>query len=91
MDISYLIDYANPIVMGICLIVGYLVKTLKSHRLNQFIPIIVAVLGVLLTAWVHGGINAALVLEGLVSGLASTGLYEALRNLLALSDGGTDA
>lgn len=90
MDISYLIDYANPIVMGICLIVGYLVKTLKNHKLNQFIPIIVAVLGVALTAWVHGGLDAALTLEGLVSGLASTGLYEALRNLFALNEAQDD-
>lgn len=90
MDVSYLVEYANPIVMGICLIVGYLVKTLRNHRLNQFIPIIVAVLGVILTAWVHGAIDAALVLEGLVSGLASTGLYEALRNLFALNEAQDD-
>ena len=86
MDINYLVEYANPIILGICLIVGFLVKTLQSHRLNQYIPIIVAACGVALTAWIHAQLTAPLLLEGLVSGLASTGCYEAFRNLFNLAE-----
>ena len=86
MDINYLVEYANPIILGICLIVGFLVKTLQNRRLNQFIPIIVAVCGVALTAWIHAEMTAPLLLEGLVSGLSSTGCYEAFRNLFNLAE-----
>lgn len=41
------------------------------------------VLGVLINVLVNWpGINAAVVLGGMISGLASTGLYEMMRNLL---------
>ena len=82
MDINYLVDFADPIIVGTCLMVGFLVKTLENRRLNQFIPIIVACLGVILASWIHAYMDAKILMGGMFSGLASTGLYEAFRNLI---------
>ena len=48
MDISYLESYIEPVTMGICLIVGILIKTLKNRQVNQFIPCVVTVIGVVI-------------------------------------------
>ena len=47
---------------------------------NKYIPIINAILGIALAFWMKGfSFDVALV--GLVSGWASTGCYEAIRNM----------
>ena len=82
MDLSALQDYIVIIVMGICMCVGYILKKLISaEAVKKFIPLIMGVLGILLNMWVHWSITPEVVLGGLVSGLASTGLYEAMKNM----------
>lgn len=74
-------QYAVPIVMAICLAVGYIVKhVITTDKINRFIPLIVGVLGVGINMWVNWGITPDILLGGLASGLASTGLYEMVRN-----------
>ena len=41
-----------------------------------------ALLGVAMNIWVAGAFTPEVLLGGMFSGLASTGLYEALRNLI---------
>ncbi len=75
------------IVLGICLCVGYILKNLiPTDKINRFIPLIMGVLGVLLNMWISWGVTPEIILGGLISGLASTGLYEAFRNMIS---GGT--
>ena len=82
MDIGFLTEYAIPLIVGICLCVGYIIKNLvPSDGINRFIPLIMGVLGVLLNFWVNQQFTAEVLLGGLFSGLASTGLYELFRNL----------
>lgn len=84
MDISYLIEYAVPLIVGICLCIGYIIKNIiPDDRINRFIPLIMGVLGVILNVWInHMHFTAEILLGGLFSGLASTGLYEMFRNLI---------
>lgn len=71
-------EYSAPIVTGICVCIGYIIKhAIPSKAINRFIPLIVGVLGIALNAWLTLSISPSVVLVGLVSGLASTGLYEA--------------
>lgn len=65
-------------VIIICLIVGYILKNLvKTDKINKFIPLIMAVLGVLLNIWFSGWtFNPTVLIGGLVSGLASSGAYD---------------
>ena len=72
------------IVLGICLCVGYILKNLiPTDKINRFIPLIMGVLGVLLNMWISWGVTPEIILGGLISGLASTGLYEAFRNMIS--------
>ena len=92
--IAFVTQHLVPVIVGICLIVGYCIKNIvKNDRLDDFIPTIGALLGLLIALWANVGqpVTPDVVFTGLASGLASTGLYEAvthwLRNL-APSEGG---
>lgn len=85
MDINFLLDYIDLVTLGICLCVGFALKYAKLFEWlgNQYIPLSMLVLGTIINILINWpGINAAVVLGGMISGLASTGLYEMMRNLL---------
>ena len=82
MDLTFINEYLVLVVLGICLCVGYLIKTSIKQIPNDCIPLIVAILGILLNVWINGAINPSVILGGLVSGLASTGMYEAYTKML---------
>ena len=80
---DFLNSFIVPIVVGICLCVGYVVKNfVPTDIVNKFIPLIVAVLGVGLNVWLNLAFTPEILLGGMVSGLASTGLYELFRNFI---------
>nr|DAG62898.1 MAG TPA: hypothetical protein [Caudoviricetes sp.] len=86
MDITFLQDYIAPIIVGICLCVGFIIKQWVKDVDNRFIPTINALIGLVLAMWLNGWqIEPQVILQGLFSGLASTGLFEAFRNII---DGG---
>lgn len=84
MDISFLTTYINPVILGICLLAGYVLKTAFHKFPNKYIPLFALVLGMIIAVLMNGksGINAEMILGGMISGLASTGFYEMVRNLL---------
>ena len=83
MDLGFLTEFAVPIIVGICLCMGYIVKNvIPNEDLNRFIPLIMGLLGVGLNVWINGAFTAEILLGGLFSGLASTGLYELFKNVL---------
>ena len=84
MDLSFLFQLINPIILGICLLVGYSLKTAFDKFPNKYIPLVSMCLGTIIAIIIHmsSGINAEIVLGGMISGLAATGMYELLRNLL---------
>lgn len=87
MDLSFLSNYAVPIIVGICLCVGYVIKNLiTTDVINKYIPLIMAVLGIILNIWLNTTFTPEILLGGMVSGLASTGLYEAFKNLISKKD-----
>ncbi len=79
-------QYVVAIVMAICLGVGYIIKKSLDFIPNKFIPLIMGLLGILLNCWMQGWVlTPQTMLQGLASGLASTGAFELVRNL-AVSD-----
>lgn len=84
MDISVLTQYLSIVVVGICLCVGYIIKNSLDFIPNKYIPLIMWVLGLVINILINlsTGINAEVILSGLFSGLASTGLYEMFKNLI---------
>jgi hypothetical protein len=80
---DFLNQFSIPVIVGICLCVGYILKNIvTSDKVNKFIPLIMGVLGLGLNMWINLGVSPEIILGGLVSGLASTGLYEAFRQFL---------
>ena len=85
MDITFLTEYINLVTLGICLCVGFALKYAKLFDWlgNQYIPLSMLILGTVINILInYPGINAQVILGGMISGLASTGLYEMMRNLL---------
>ena len=72
--------------MGICLCVGYALKTAFTKFPNQFIPLTMLITGTFINIIVSKSTDEITILSGMISGLASTGSYEVLRNLLNSSD-----
>lgn len=82
-DLSFLTNFAVPIIVGICLCIGYVLKNIvTTDVINKYIPAIMGVLGVVLNMWMNMNFTPEILLGGLVSGLASTGCYEAFKNLI---------
>lgn len=80
---DFLKDYMVFAVVGICLCVGYIIKkVIAKDVFDRFIPLIVGVLGALLNIWINMDVSPEIILGGMVSGLASTGLYEAFHQFI---------
>lgn len=81
---EYLNDYVVLIVAGICLCVGYVLKHfIPTDKINKFIPLIMAVFGVVLNVWYNDFVfSPEVLLGGLVSGLASTGMHQAFKQFI---------
>ena len=87
MNIEFLADFMIPVIIGICLVVGYIVKHWIKDVTNKIIPTLCAVLGVLVALWMNwGNITPEVILSGLASGLASTGLHQAITQFLGKKD-----
>lgn len=84
MDLSGLTQYLSLVVMGICLCVGFVIKNSLDFIPNKYIPAIMLVLGTIINVLMNlSGISAEVILTGMLSGLASTGLYEMFKNFIS--------
>ena len=82
MNLDFLLNYAEPVIIGICLCVGYVIKFSLDFIPNKYIPLIMAVLGLVINILMSRGISGDIALVGLFSGLSSTGLHQIFKNLL---------
>ena len=84
MDLTFLSTSINPIIVGICLCIGYVIKNIYTNdKINKYIPLIMATLGLILSICSDTKhISLELILTGLFSGLTSTGCYEAFKSLI---------
>lgn len=85
---EFLNEYLVLIVVGICLCVGYVIKHfVPTNKINKFIPLIMAVLGVILNVWINGfTFTPEILLGGLASGLASTGMHQVFKQFIEKGD-----
>lgn len=89
MDIMSMIqEYIVVVILLICLCVGYVLKNIvPTDKVNKFIPLVMALLGVLINVWINEfTFTPEILLGGLASGLASTGTYEGIKNIKKLKD-----
>ena len=80
---EFLNSFSVPLIVGICLSVGYIIKNIvPTDKANKFIPLIMGVLGIAVSVWISLSFTPEVLLKGLISGLASTGLYEAFHQFI---------
>lgn len=76
-----LLNLISPTIMVICYCVGVVIKKFISKLDNAYIPVVNAVLGIVIAFIVNGSISFDVIAQGVVSGWASTGLFESIRNI----------
>ena len=82
-DLGFLTEFMVPLIVGISLFVGYVIKKWIKDVDNKWIPTVCAVLGVILAIWMNGwSVSPSIILSGLFSGLASTGLHQLFKQYL---------
>lgn len=81
---EFLQTYFNLLIVGICVVIGYAWTTFTSENdsSRRYIPVVMAVLGTILACIDARGVSLENILSGSVSGLASTGCYEAFKQLI---------
>ena len=81
---EFLNEYSVPVIVGICLCIGFILKNLvTTDKINKFIPLIVAVIGVVVNAWLNAWtITPEILLSGMFSGLASTGMHQLFKQFI---------
>lgn len=74
---EFLNEFMIPVIIGICLCVGYVIKKWVNDIDNKWIPTVVTAIGLFLAIWMNSWvITPEVILGGLISGLASTGLHQ---------------
>ncbi len=81
---EFLYDYIVVAVLVACLCVGFVIKyCIPTEKVNKFIPLFVALLGVVINSWINAwAFTPEIVIGGLVSGLASTGLHQVFKQFI---------
>ena len=84
-------EFVVPIIVLACLVIGYVIKHTPylDKAANNYIPLIVTVLGAILGV-ATSGLTIEAVIYGAVSGLASTGLHQAFTRALGLDKEGEE-
>ena len=87
MDITFLAEYAVPLIIGICLCIGYILKNLiPTDKVDRFIPLIMGILGIVINIWFNMAFTPTILLGGVLSGLASTGLHQVFKQFINKDD-----
>lgn len=81
---DFLTEYSVPVIVGICLCVGFILKNvITTDKINKFIPLIVTIIGVVVNAWLNAWtITPEILLSGMFSGLASTGMHQLFKQFI---------
>lgn len=81
-NLQYLGELYVPIVMAICLAVGYILKRWTNDEKHRIIPTVLAILGAV-CACIHArSITLEIVAAGAITGLASTGVHQAFKQII---------
>lgn len=85
MNLEFIVDMYIPVVMVICLCVGFIMKKFLPTD-NKFIPLTLAILGAVLGCIVAKDIAIDHIAAGMVTGLAAVGLHQVFAQLLGLDN-----
>ena len=70
-------NYLVPVILALCLIVGYVIKHWIKDADNKVIPTVVTIVGICTAVAMNwGSVTVEVIVGGALSGLASTGLHQ---------------
>ena len=81
MDLSFITEMYIPVIIVICLCIGYVYKNFFPTD-DKFIPLILLILGAILSCIVNNEISVEVIAAGMVSGLGSVGLHQLFKQLI---------
>lgn len=82
MSLNFINDMYIPIVLVICLCVGYVMKKFLPSD-NKWIPLTLMILGGIIACFNASHVTIELIGAGMVTGLASTGLHQVFAQLIS--------
>jgi hypothetical protein len=82
MDLTFLTELYQPMVIALCLVVGYVLKHWVKDVDNKFIPTILVAIGIVAACIDGETVSIELIVSGALSALASTGLHQAFKQLI---------
>ena len=87
MDLKFITENFVPVIVVACVLVGYIIKVTPpfAKLANNYIPLIVTVIGAIMGV-VANGLTLEAIVYGAVSGLASTGLHQVFTQLLNIKE-----
>ena len=81
-NLEFIKELYVPIVMAICLCVGYILKHWTKDIDNRVIPTVLAVLGAVCACIHLKEITLEAIAAGAVTGLASTGVHQIFKQII---------
>jgi len=81
MDLEFIVNMYIPIVMVICLCIGFVLKRFAPTD-NKWIPLILMILGAVLACVYNKSIEIDHIAAGMVTGLASVGLHQVFKQII---------
>lgn len=82
MDLNFITQMYMPMIVALCLVVGYILKHWIKDVDNKWIPTVLVVLGAVAACLSARNANLDLIVSGALSGLASTGLHQAFKQII---------
>lgn len=79
-------DFIVVLPCAAALLIGFLVKYAIPAIPNRFIPLICGIIGLGVNIWINLSFTPEVLVTGLVSGVAATGMFEMVRNLIGGSE-----
>lgn len=83
MNLDFITEMFIPVVMAACLVVGFILKKWVPGD-NKWIPTILVIFGAALGCVANAGVTLEYIVDGAVTGLASTGLHQVFKQLLGI-------
>ena len=85
-NLQFLGELYVPIVMAICLAVGYILKHWTNDEKHRIIPTVLAILGAVCACINAKSITLEVIAAGAITGLASTGVHQAFKQIIEKKD-----
>lgn len=79
-------DFIVVLPCAAALLIGFLIKNAIPVIPNRFIPVFCATIGLAVNIWINMSFSPEILVTGLVSGVAATGMFEMVRNLIGGSE-----